>query len=183
MSPAWQALLATAEPSDLGPGPREGVMTEAAVRAAVSRSGPASPELLALILLWHDHHEPAHQLVQSLENADASYVHAILHRREPDYWNSKYWFRRVGRHAIFPDLGRRAAEALESRGARTLGAALTPGGQWDPMAFVDACEQAAGPKGRAGKVDEASCLREVQRIEFELLTSWLAATVDSDSRT
>lgn len=181
MSSAWRSLLSTAQPADLGPGPRPGVLTEAAVRGALSEAGRVSPELHALILLWHDHHDPAHELVQDLENADGSYVHAILHRREPDYWNSKYWFRRVGRHPVFRELGQRATELLESRGARALAGMLTPGGQWDPTAFVDACERAA--RGEPGPTDLTACLREVQGIEFEVLASWLAARFDNDSKT
>ncbi len=180
MSNPWRSLLATAQPADLGPGPRPDVLTEAAVRHALSQAGRASPELLALILLWHDHHEPAHELVQDLENADGSYVHAILHRREPDYWNSKYWFRRVGRHPIFRELGPRVAQLLEARGAQTLSTTLTPGGQWDPMAFVDACERTANAPGPP---EQVACLVEVQRIEFEALASSLAARFDNDSRT
>jgi hypothetical protein len=39
-------------------------------------------------------------------------VHAIMHRREPDPWNSKYWWRRVGAHPCFPELARRAGAFL-----------------------------------------------------------------------
>ena len=82
-----EQLLATREPADLGPGPRPGVMEEAAIRKAVATlptRGGRAEALLALVLLWHDHHESAHELAQAIEDADGSYVHGILHRREPE---------------------------------------------------------------------------------------------------
>lgn len=170
--------LGTVAPADLGPGPRAGVWTEAHVRTAVAQvvggrlDSARARALLALLLLWHDHHEPAHELAQAIETGDGSYVHAILHRREPDYWNSKYWFRRVGSHPAFAELGRRVTALLSERGQVTLRSRLLPGGRWDPMAFVDACEAVAGKE--AGE-SEAELLREIQRLEFGVLAGHLAA--------
>ncbi len=172
MNPAIEKLLATATPADLGPGPRSGLRSEADVRQAVGAlkvTGPRADALLALLLLWHDHHEPSHEIAQAIENADGSYVHAILHRREPDYWNSKYWFRRVGAHPAFAELGRRVGELLESRQERALGSKLAPGGHWDAMSFVDACEAAAKGSG-----ERIALLKEVQRIEFATLAKHLS---------
>ena len=33
------------------------------------------------------------------------YLHAILHRREEDYWNSKWWFNRIS-HPLIAELYR-----------------------------------------------------------------------------
>src|SRR3954470_17321708 len=52
--------------------------------------------LKAALLLWNDHLDESHTIAQEIENADGSMLHAIMHRREPDYFNSKYWWRRVG---------------------------------------------------------------------------------------
>ena len=166
--PFPSSVFAVAGPPDLGPGPRAGVLSEGAVRTEATDACPGSPEFLALALLWHDHHSTAHELVQSGENRDGNYVHAILHRREPDYWNSKYWFRRVGRHPVFAPLGRRVNELLQERGRTQLTATLAPGGQWDPLAFVDACEAAS-----AGRSQDAELLREIQQVEFELIAEHL----------
>src|SRR5437879_3732845 len=104
-----QKLLATPEPPQLGPGSRGSALPlevlQQKLDEALSRSElPASNHaaIRAAILLWHDHLDAAHQIAQKLENADGSYLHGVMHRREPDYSNAKYWFHRVGQHPCFP---------------------------------------------------------------------------------
>src|SRR5436189_4088681 len=97
-------LLDTPELPELGPGPRRQVQPEAALNHAVEKlvgAAKLSQEkeqiVRALILLWHDHLEAAHVIAQEIENADGAFVHGIMHRREPDYGNAAYWFRRMGK--------------------------------------------------------------------------------------
>jgi hypothetical protein len=50
--------------------------------------------------LWHDLNsdwDTAHRIVQAMSDPDAMWIHAYLHRKEPDIWNAKYWYRRVGK--------------------------------------------------------------------------------------
>ena len=76
---------------------------------AVPRPGRMSSETItgfglpplatALVLLWHDHLDAAHVLVQAAEgDPDADLIHAWLHRREGDAANSRYWLRVSGKH-------------------------------------------------------------------------------------
>ena len=57
-----------------------------------------APTLVTIGLhVLNDDLESAHPLSQELEgNPQADYWHAIIHRREGDYNNSRYWFGRVG---------------------------------------------------------------------------------------
>jgi hypothetical protein len=184
-------LFATASLPALGPQPRPDALPASTVKVkldALFRPGQFSPiqkQLIrALLLLWHDHLDAAHDISQGIETADGSFVHAIMHRREPDYWNAKYWWRRVGNHPAFPEIARRVGELLNGSRRRKeadsgeteknrlvtsaatatqLVAKLLPGGKWDACAFVDACEAAAS----SGEYVEL--LREIQRIETEVL--------------
>jgi len=164
-------LLTGVEPPELGPKPRPGVHSETELETVFKSLLPesqlpsASRDLVrALVLLWHDHLDAAHTISQDIENPDGSFVHAIMHRREPDYGNSKYWWRRVGKHPCFPEIVRCAADLLKSKGERDLAAKMIPRGEWDAFAFVDACEAAAGLPPSDERVQ---LLREIQKIETE----------------
>jgi hypothetical protein len=176
---AFGELLQTDQPADLGPGPRAGVSSEEqldkslAARFKGTNLSTLTEDLIrSLILLWHDHLDSAHTLAQSIDNSDGAYVHALMHRREPDYSNAAYWFRRVGRHPAFDELARRVSELLAAKGNGKLQQALLQKGQWDPFAFVDACDQVA--QGANSKEDLES-LRKIQRIEFEVLLDSIAS--------
>jgi len=161
-------LLATDKPPELGPGPRAGVLAEATLNSQLDTvlgktklSSTRQQLVRSLVLLWHDHLDASHTISQGIEHSDGSFVHAIMHRREPDAWNSKYWWRRVGNHPAFPEITRRVSEQLAHEKS-DLAKRLIPGGRWDASAFVDACDTAK---------DEQliRMLREIQRIETEVL--------------
>lgn len=57
-----------------------------------------SKSLLAGLWLWHDYLDESHEICQAIETPSGSLWHAILHRREGDFSNAKYWYRRVGEH-------------------------------------------------------------------------------------
>jgi hypothetical protein len=104
--------------------------------------------------LYHNFLEESHTLSQSVASPTGSYWHGLMHRREPDADNAKYWFHRVGSHPIFPVLARTAQE---------LGLSLMDNG-WNPFDFIDLCE-----KYRATDSPEELTLRQVQRREWQLL--------------
>jgi hypothetical protein len=177
-SDTFASFLTTLQPPDLGPGPRADVQPlqplQHAIDAAFAKQpAPQSDREAArgLILLWHDHFDAAHETVQHLETTGASYVHAILHRREPDYSNAKYWFRRVRQHPSYEPLARAAEKILQSSDSGALASKLLPGGKWDALAFVDVCEEAQAGRGEAKTL---GALRQVQATEFLLLLEHLA---------
>ncbi|MEK6261815.1 MAG: hypothetical protein AABP62_24720 [Planctomycetota bacterium] len=134
---------------------------------------PNSPDTIALragLLLLNDFFDDSHSCSQSMEgHQNADYWHAILHRREPDFGNAKYWFRHVGRHAIFGELAQsvstmfsHAAGSLAGKLERWQPRLIAVGG-WEPFAFVDLCEAAeTDPELRAW-------CEEVQFAEMLLL--------------
>ncbi len=101
----------------------------------------------------------AHEIAQDGTTGESHFWHAIVHRQEPDAWNSGYWFRQVGAHPIFPELHERAEEIRVNAGA-----------EWDPFRFIDLCEQA---RAKPGSELERQAL-EVQRIEWQLLFDYCA---------
>ena len=103
-------------------------------------------------------------MAQDLETPEGSYWHAIIHRLEPDEWNSNYWSRRAGPHAIHAPLLEEAREILRVHP----GGKLLLGNRWDPEAFTRLCEEARGKRGSA--VERTAIL--IQQAEWSLLFRW-----------
>jgi hypothetical protein len=99
----------------------------------------ASDAVKAGLHLMNDDLERSHELAQAHEgDKTCDLWHAIVHRREGDFDNSKYWLRRVGRHPVL------------SR--------VHDGGPEAAIVFVDRCAK-AGPADRAA-------LESIQRREM-----------------
>jgi hypothetical protein len=114
--------------------------------------------------LLHDCLDESHRISQEIETPEGSFWHGIMHRREGDFSNAKYWFRRVGKHPVLDLVGQRAAEMAAVRGAESSGKKLITGGAWDPLAFIDLVESSVRGHGDAREL----CF-DIQQAEWELL--------------
>jgi len=140
-----------------------GTCSSAQAREQIGRAGAKalfprarSPEAaLAGLYMYFSCLDEAHEIAQGVETADGSYWHAIMHRQEPDAGNSGYWFRRVGRHAVFADLHGEAARILTAYPE----AKVRLPDWWDPFWFIEFCQK---PEPRQAAL-------EIQRAEWQLL--------------
>lgn len=128
------------------------------------------------LLLRNDELDTSHTISQDIPSKTGSYWHGIMHRREPDYGNAKYWMRRVDTHPIHPDL-RSAAIAAADNCEQTadvmrIRQAIASRPDWDGFAMVDYCEAAA--RGRLD-AESATLLQQIQVSEIELLLAHSAS--------
>lgn len=103
------------------------------IQAALARPAMADqPDLVAGLWLYVDELDRAHAAAQSLETPTGSFWHAIMHRREGDFSNSHYWYRRTGHHPAMSRIN------VAGGGA----GAGTSVGHYDPHDFIDRVQRA-----------------------------------------
>jgi hypothetical protein len=120
-----KTLLQRCRPEDLVAGP--------------VRSADDARAMLSGLWLYHDWLDESHRISQDLHTPTGSFWHAIMHRREGDFSNAKYWYARCRRHPALAQIaaaGRAAVAGLPQRG--TLAALVD--GEWDADGFVDVVE-------------------------------------------
>ena len=106
-----------------------------------------------------------HEFFQNTANDLVGYWHGMMHRREADFDNARYWFRRSGTLPFFDTLQHHAA-GISADMAKQL--------SWDPYLFTGQCEQ-----HRFGADDDSGELIRLQRAEFDVVFdySWRQAKV------
>lgn len=117
-------------------------------------------QFLALALCWHDRWDASHDVCQTREgDPDMDLVHAVLHRREGDGDNARYWLARVGHHPAWSHLAPVAA-------AEGMAGLTNAGGRWQPDIFLARC--------LAAEPAEVPALIRLQAAELLALVDHLA---------
>ena len=156
VSPAIRTHLAAIAPADLLRGPL--------VNPAMAQC------VLCGLWLWHDFLDEAHTLAQADTTVTGSLWHAIMHRRQGDFANSKYWYAKCQRHFILGPLAQHVSVMTNTLPADTRLLRLTLSG-WDAVAFVDLVQDVA-----AAPADPLHALAvEIQQLEWRLLLEHCAA--------
>ena len=131
----------------------------------IQNSGMAQAARAGLLLIaggWDE----AHKLVQEMETPEAEYWHGIVHRREPDFSNAKYWFRKVGHHPVMDSLLRGLTR--QNYPHSTVVQQLINNGKWDPfqyLALCSACHEGA-------QKELLPVLLDIQKEEIALLVNY-----------
>jgi hypothetical protein len=140
----------------------------ATVEAAFAHATLADRDMAACAIagLWlvHDELDRSHSISQNVDTPTGAFWHGVMHRREGDYSNAKYWFRRVGAHKVLDELAASVAELAREPDVADAQSQLAPSGGYDPFVMVDSCQAALRSGGPAAEF----CLR-VQQAEWELL--------------
>jgi hypothetical protein len=103
----------------------------------------------------------AHDIVQDEKRGTAAFLHAIVHRLEGDFWNSKYWIRQVRDQSLLDGIGGEIIQSLDdpSHMELALKLKLISSNEFQFDAFVDTC---ANLTKAASKPDTTTSM--VQRI-------------------
>jgi hypothetical protein len=136
---AYQALVVPGAGNDQAKRMLDGLSSKDIFLESAAKTEEQRDATLAGLWLFHDWLDESHTISQSIHSATGSFWHAIMHRREGDFANSKYWYSRVTGHPALPTLAAQAGGLLSNEPAdKSLFRMISNG--WNPNAFVDLVE-------------------------------------------
>jgi|GEM_PF-896382 len=166
---AWQGLYA--DPREIGPPLTRHAPSRPHLRSAVSeeewtrlwpqldrpRRLSVVAGLAQLLDFWDQSHQAAQTADDLGERRWAALWHGVAHRREPDWFNARYWFRRADSETVLAALPPRLAPVVVGTPFESW--TVPP---WNPFLMVEACSQARTPA-------DIDLLRAIQRVELTVL--------------
>ena len=159
MSPVFSALPMRRAMSALLPVDPVGSDVVALVEGVVNDPVMAAHlGLCAGLWLYVDELDRSHAFSQRLTGPTGCYWHAIMHRREGDFPNAKYWYRKAGDHP--------AMNHIDLAGGMAAGSDIA---EYDALAFVDRVER-ANQRNESDSPD----LVALQHHEWRALFEWCA---------
>ena len=111
------------------------------------------------LFYYHNALEDSHKQTQTLEGDTAAYWHGMVHRREGDFDNARYWMRRAGEQPTFQEMQGRASDAAPNMGRQS---------NWDPFLFITLCEQY-----KYGETEYKKEIAQLQRVEFAVMFDYV----------
>ena len=120
--------------------------------------------VVSALALCNDDLRLSHEVSQSINTPIGSWLHGCMHRREGDFSNSKYWYRKVGSHACFFKISSKFDGFLAQYSPKGEVKLKSLGKVWNPFDFIDLCSEAEFESRHIHKI-----LKQAQLIELELL--------------
>lgn len=115
--------------------------TRAAVDTIAKTDIALSPLQKSALWLLAGELDRSHSISQSDDSPEGSFWHGIMHRRERDFGNAKYWFRRVRSHPAHIDLAKHI-DAHQNELTSKLPLANLRDPESLPAHLVDLCQHA-----------------------------------------
>lgn len=144
----------------LAPGGAPHAEALALVRSLAGQNNVANrPDLLAGLFLYVDELDTAHGHAQDDATPTGSFWHAVVHRREGDFDNARYWYAKASHHPAMSHID------LVGGGAGS----GTDVAAYDPDAFVDEVQRAHATRDAS---DSTPALISTQRKEWKALFEW-----------
>src|SRR5256714_1764231 len=131
-------LIVDGPGNSMAKGILENLSTRDLFDAPIARQDEADA-LLSGLWLRYDWLDESHRISQGIESPTGSWWHAIMHRREGDFSNSKYWYARCENHPILTTLAIQAGDVINPFPADKTVLRIAHGG-WNSDAFVDLVE-------------------------------------------
>jgi hypothetical protein len=179
---AYETLVARGGPSAMAREMLDEVQPEQLLDRQAA-SPVAAYAMLAGLWLWHDGLDECHHIVQKspgdlhrafsgdlqMMTSTLAFWHAIMHRREGDFSNSKYWYARAAGHPVLQILASQAGSVVNQAPADKSLLRLVASG-WNPNAFVDLVESLHTDQADA----RHSPAVRLQQLEWKVLFEFCA---------